>query len=97
MPDEPQQISITDPDRVHETFCDGPFNILAMGSFAHLTFTTMRRKTEPLFRDGTIEHEGTVRARIVITTENLVALRDLLNRIRQYPTTPQPPAGGTRH
>jgi hypothetical protein len=35
-----------------------------------------------------------VRARIVITLKNWVALRDLLNKVIQTPDVPAPPAGG---
>jgi hypothetical protein len=52
-----------------------------------------------LLKDGSLELKSVVRARIVITMNNLIALRDLLNKAIQEPNTPVPPAGGivTRH
>src|SRR5262249_52809600 len=65
-----------------------------LGNLAFLTFTHVRPDATRLFRDGTVEPQSVVRARIVITVENLTALRDLLNRVIQAPDTPAPPAGG---
>ena len=98
MTNQPQQLTVTDPDNVPELFCDGPFNVSILGNLAFLTFTHVRPDATRLLRDGTVEPQSVVRARIVITVENLTALRDLLNRVIQAPDTPAPPAGGpTRH
>jgi hypothetical protein len=98
MANQPQQIPVTDPENVPEVLCDGQLNVSIMGNFATLTFTHVRPDATALFRDGTMEPRGIVRARIVITVVNLIALRDLLNRVIQSPDTPAPPAGGpTRH
>jgi hypothetical protein len=97
MIDEPTPPIVTDPDNVPEVPCDGPFNVTVTGSFVTLTFTHGRPDATALLRDGTVEFKTTVRARIVTSLNNLVALRDLLNRIIQNPSIPTPPAGGTKH
>jgi|SRR5580704_15492526 hypothetical protein len=97
MADEPKPPIVTDPDNVPEVLCDGPFNVTVGGLFVSLTFTHGRPDATVLFRDGTIDVKAIVRARIVTPMNNLVALRDLLNRIIQDPGTPVPPAGGTQH
>ena len=97
MAEEPAQHPVTDPDNVSETLCDGQFNVTVTGPFATLTFTHARMDVEAMFRDGRIDPKPIVRARIVTSMNNLIALRDLLNRIIQDPETPAPPAGGTRH
>lgn len=73
-----QQPPEIDPDNVPETVCDGPLNISVRGPLATLTFTHVRPVAMP--KDGTIELKSIVRARIVLTGNNLVALRDLLIR-----------------
>jgi hypothetical protein len=97
MPDQPKQPTVIDPDNVPETLCDGQFNVTMTGPYAILTFTHTRPDVTIMFRDGLIDAKSIVRARIVTPMNNLVALRDLLNRIIQDPGTPVPPAGGTQH
>jgi len=98
MANQPQQPIVTDPDNVPELLCDGQFNVSIAGNVAIFTFTHVRADATTLFRDGTLKPMAVVRARIVISVENLAALRDLLNRVIQAPDTPAPPAGGpTRH
>jgi hypothetical protein len=98
MVDQPQQPEAIDPDSVPEILCDGQFNVSITGGLATLTFTHARPDPTIMFRDARIEAKSVVRARIVVTVANLVALRDLLNRVIQAPDTPAPPAGGpTRH
>jgi hypothetical protein len=97
MTDEPKPPVVIDPDNVPEMFCDGLFNVTVSGHFVTLTFTHARPDATILFRDGTIDFKAIVRARIVTPMNNLIALRDLLNRIIQDPATPVPPAGGTQH
>jgi hypothetical protein len=97
MADEPKQPIVTDPDNVPEILCDGQFNIFVNGQFATLTFTHVRPDSTSMFRGGAIDQIATVRARIVAPIPNLIALRDLLNRVIQDPSTPVPPAGGTQH
>lgn len=76
-----------DPDNVGETLCIGRFNLLAgPGPLATLTFTNIRAKAGPLLDRNEVEHESVVRARIVTTIDNLVALRDLLTRSIQEST-----------
>jgi hypothetical protein len=89
----------SDPDNVSETICDGAFNVAIFGQLATLTFTHVRPDPEILLRDGSLELKSVVRARIVITMSNLIALKDLLIKAIQEPDTPVPPAGGivTRH
>jgi hypothetical protein len=93
--EKPKPPIVTDPDNVPEVLCDGPFNVTVAGPFVSLTFTHGRPDATVLFRDGTIDVKAVVRARIVAPMNNLVAMRDLLNRIIQ--DTPVPPAGGTQH
>ena len=94
MANQPQQPPVIDPDNVPEIICDGMF----VGSLATLTFTHVRPEPTALLRDGTINPNSVVRARIVLTINNLLALRDLLDRVIQKPDIPAPPSGGpTKH
>src|ERR1700730_2777070 len=100
MADQSQQRVVTDPDNVGEVSCDGPINVSVAGDRAILTFAHVRPDATTLFRDGTIDPIAIVRARIVITIENLNALRDLLNRLVQSggaAATPSTVGGSTRH
>ena len=98
MADQPERLEVIDPDNVPEILCDGQFNVSVVGGLATLTFTHVRPELGALFRNARIEMKSIVRARIVVTTSNLAALCDLLNRVIQAPDTPVPPAGGpTRH
>ena len=97
MADQPKQPTVTDPDNVPEMLCDGQVNVAVTGPYATLTFTHTRPDATIMFRDGLVDPKSVVRARIVTSMNNLVALRDLLNRIIQDPATPAPPAGGTQH
>lgn len=97
MVEQTQQRLIIDPDCVPETLCDGQFNIFVAGPLATLTFTQMRPEAAGLLKDGTIDLKAVVRARVVLTTNNLVALRDLLSQVIQRPGARVPPAGDTRH
>ena len=83
MADQSQQPTVTDPDNVGELSCNGPVNVSIVGDRAVLTFTHVRPDATALFRDGTMNPIMIVRARIVITLENLNALRDLFNRLAQ--------------
>lgn len=71
------QPAVCDPGNVPETLCDGMFGLCGSGSFVTLTFTHQRPQAGPMF-EGRIEQEFVVRARIVMTAANLVALRDFL-------------------
>jgi hypothetical protein len=94
MAEKPQpQQHTTDPDSVPETYCDGKFNISVHPPLATITFTTERPDASALIDHGRVETKAIVRSRIVMRLENLVALRDLLNRIIQE----NPPAGTSRH
>ncbi|MCA1453372.1 hypothetical protein I6F35_09115 [Bradyrhizobium sp. BRP22] len=78
-----------DAGNVPETLCVGKINLASgPGPLMTLTFTNVRPKAGPLFDSNRIEHESVVRARIVTTLDNLIALRDLLNTsIRQTPAS----------
>lgn len=78
---EPKDAPATDPDHVQETLCIGKFNILLSGAFATITFTHARPTPGALVDHGIAEYESVVRARIVTSAENMIALRDLLIRI----------------
>jgi hypothetical protein len=97
MPDQPEQAAVTDPDNIPEILCDGQVNVSVAGNLATLTFTHVRPDVTKMFKDGTIVPRAAVRARIVISVPNLVAFRDLLNRIIEDPNTPAPPTGGLTH
>src|SRR2546430_10347661 len=97
MADEPKQPTVTDPDSVPETVCDGQINVAVAGPITTLTFTHVRPDAGIMFQDGRSDPKSIVRARIVIPINNLIALRDLLNRLIQDPSTQAPTAGSTRH
>jgi hypothetical protein len=94
MTTEPQTPPVTDPDNVPEIFSDGQMNVALRGNFATITFTHVPADPTPMFKDGTISPVAVVTARIVLTLSNLVALRDLLNRVIATPQGPALPAGG---
>jgi hypothetical protein len=85
-----QHPPVTDPDNIPEVFCDGQMNVAIRGNLATITFTHVRPDPTPMFKDGTVR----ATARVVITVPNLIALRDLLNRVITAPQQPAPPAGG---
>jgi hypothetical protein len=85
-----QHPPVTDPDNIPEVFCDGQMNVAIRGNLATITFTHVRPDPTPMFKDGTVR----ATARVVITVPNLIALRDLLDRVITAPQQPAPPAGG---
>jgi hypothetical protein len=85
---------VVDPDNVPEILSDGQMNVAIAGNFATITFTHVRPDPTPMFKDGSVNRIAVVTARIVVTLQNLVALRDLLNRVITAPQQPAPPAGG---
>jgi hypothetical protein len=89
---QPDRIPPTvDPDNVPETLCIGRFNVgPGPGPLVTLTFTNVRNQPGPMIDKNTIVQECVVRARIVTTIENVVALRDLLNNSIQA-TEPHAP------
>jgi hypothetical protein len=103
MPPQNQLPPTTDPDHVPELLCDGPMNISIGGPLATITFTHVRPAPGPLFTSGTLNPEAVVRARIVTTTGNLEALRDLIDQLLHAgaasDASPPAPAtgGGLRH
>jgi hypothetical protein len=74
----PPTFPTIDPDNVPETLCDGRFYLTWSGRLGTLTFTCVRPKADVLFDQGKVNNVGIVRARIVMSIENLVALRDML-------------------
>ena len=89
-PQKPQP-QVQDPDNVPETLCDGHFNLLFSGRLATLTFTHLRPEVAQMF-GGTVNQTAIVRARIVLTVQNLLALRDFLHNKVQVSETSQGPA-----
>jgi hypothetical protein len=85
-----QQPKAADPYNIPETVCDGPFNVQFGGNRATLTFTHLRAKAGPLLDQSTTDFEVIVRARIVFSMDNLVALKNSLNQMLPDP----PPAEG---
>jgi hypothetical protein len=91
MTEEPLTV---DADNVPETLCIGRINLASgPGPLMTLTLTNVRPKAGPLFDSSRIEHESVVRARIVTTLDNLIALRDLLNSSIQQTPTPSASSG----
>jgi hypothetical protein len=94
MADQPQNPPVADPGNVPEALCDGQFNVTMGGGRATITFTHQRPDASTLFAEGKINMIAVVRARVVLSMDNLIALRDLLNRVISTPDKPAPPAGG---
>jgi hypothetical protein len=103
MAQQPQQVQaqqppVSDPDNVSETICDGQFNLSGMGPLATLTFTQVRPDAAQMFANGTYVPKAIVRARIVLTWQNLISLRDFLSaNVKDVapPESPAPATGGT--
>jgi hypothetical protein len=94
MANQPQPPTI-DPDNVPETLCDGRFYLTWSGNqLATLTFTQVRPDAGPLFDQNAVHDRSVVRARIVMSLPNLIALRDILNQSIQEGETPVPAAAG---
>jgi hypothetical protein len=68
----------SDPDGVSEIICDGRLNFTTRGNLATLTFFHDRPKITG--RQGQVEYESVVRARIILPLQNAVALRDLIRK-----------------
>jgi len=78
----PHQPTGIDPHNVPETLCLGKFNLsFSAAGLATLTFTHVRPRPGPLLESNTVEDEYVVMARIVTTTDNLIALREVLNAV----------------
>ena len=80
---DPKEPPTVDTDNVPETLCLGRFNLSISPPLATLTFTHLRPKIAPLIDSGAVEPESVVRARIVISLDNLAAMRDVLNKVFQ--------------
>jgi len=92
-PEEPPGV---DPYNVPETLCIGKFNLsVGASSLVTLTFTHIRNKTGPMLDEAKVVQESVVRARIVTTMENMIAMRDLLNKVIQDHPGTTAVAGGT--
>ena len=92
-PEEPPTI---DPDKVPETLCAGRFNISVSPPLATITFTHVRPKIGSLIDEDKIVLESVVRARIVTTLDQLMAMRDVLNNIfKDNPTGATAHSGGS--
>ncbi len=73
---------VVDPDNVPETICLGKFNVtIGPRGISTMTFTHCRSKAGALLEKSEISNESVVRARIVTSTENLIALRDILTNL----------------
>jgi hypothetical protein len=85
-----------DPDNIPETLCIGKFSLSpGPGPLVTLTFTNVRNRAPELIGANRVVQDSVVRARIVTTTENLVALRDLLNTsIQEQHGAPAAGSGG---
>lgn len=74
-----------------ETFCVGKFNLHQVAGLWVLTCTHVRPRAKELLDEVALNLESVVSARIVTTTENLIALRDVINAV----TSPAAHATGT--
>jgi len=85
MPRQPKRQthpSVIDPDNIPETFAIGPLNIQVTGPVATLTFTHARNDIHDLMTGKQPPAmKAVVRARIVMPTETLGALRDMINQM----------------
>jgi hypothetical protein len=74
--------TVIDPDNIPETFATGPLNIEVTGPVAILTFTHARNDISDLMAGKQPPAmSAVVRARIVMPTEALGALRDVINQM----------------
>jgi hypothetical protein len=80
MADPTPQPKVYDPQMAPELVCDGPMNVHWIDDRAVIVFTHPRARPQPLF-EGQTQIDLIVRARIVTSTKNLTALRDLLARL----------------
>ena len=76
-----KNVPVSDPNAIPETVCDGPLNVQFGDGRATITLTHLRAKTVPLLERGQIDLEAIVRARIVFSMGNLIALKNLLNQL----------------
>ena len=74
-------VPVSDPNAIPETVCDGPLNVQFGDGRATITLTHLRAKAVPLLERGQIDVEAIVRARIVFSVGNLIALKNLLNQL----------------
>lgn len=89
----PQQVInpvAVDPNNIPETYANGPINLNIMGPCGTLTFTTVRGDIGELMAGKqATTHHAIVTSRVTTPIENLVQLRDLLNRlIQEQPMAP---------
>jgi hypothetical protein len=61
---------------------------------ATITFTHNRARTKPLLEDAQVEFDAVVRAGIATSIDNILALRDLLNRLFPEGQSIEAPVGG---
>lgn len=79
----PAMPPVTDPDKISELLCEGPFNIAVMSTgIAVLTFTHRVPDSALMFKDGTLKETAVVRARIAMTVASLKNMRDALNGMK---------------
>jgi hypothetical protein len=71
-----------DPNAIPEVFCAGPVNLVITGAVSTLTFMHIRKSAANIFKDFTPETtECVVKARVIMPIEDLVALKDLIDRM----------------
>jgi hypothetical protein len=82
---------VVDPDNVPETICLGTLNVaIGPSGLSTITFTHTRPKVGALFESGEISNDSVVRARIVTTTKNLVALREIITSLLKEASDEEP-------
>jgi hypothetical protein len=73
------QPTVSDPDNVPETFCDGPIHLDIVGDLATLTFFHERPDPASWFSSVPRDPNLVVRARVVLTTANLIAIKSMID------------------
>jgi hypothetical protein len=68
------ELHVIDPDNVPETWCDGQINMVVINGNVAITFTCARSAPGPLLAQGKIEFEVVVRARILMSSDQLKVL-----------------------
>ena len=82
MAKAPQHPPVADPNSVRETLAVGPFSINVRGPLATITFTHIRARVGDLIANKDSQNvEAIVVARIVLPTDGLGELRNVLNNL----------------
>lgn len=72
--------TIRDLGNVIETFVNGPINLTVNGNVALITCTTVRPNLDQAFKGQIKDFDAVVSARLALSIETLLQLRELLNK-----------------